>query len=303
MGQLTGSGSLGVMKMNPSRSSDLLIPAPLAKAESKFSGFRWIAPFLSNPFSFSFFHRGKMSRLYNSSLKWVNTGDYERFSGDVSRVTEWNFMEAREGYEHEHTYTSRAPSTRMKTVVLCHHLEIIDPLEHYPLLFVPLCKRRQASNGMKEYWYNVFSSHYRESDDDWGRSTKSEWKMRHKQWKLWCKVGYGPIGNFFSVKLFSGSGLCRGEDEYGTKDLKLVGKYLYANDALATRSPLNLFSDFDQNIFRLVSGAWWLYFKRLARMAELTTPSLSHRRLSIEDFSRNGSPSYIAQTSLVRVSH
>jgi len=58
------------------------------------------------------------------------------------------------------------------------------------------------------------------------------------------------MGNFFSVELFSGSGLCRGEDEYGVKDLKLVGKYFYANDALATRSLLNSFSDLDQNIFR-----------------------------------------------------
>jgi len=128
-----------------------------------------------------------------------------------------------------------------KTVILCHHLERSNPGKHYPLLFVPLCKHRPASNGMKEYWYNVFSSRCRESDDDWGQSTKSEWKMRHNQWKSWCKVGYGPMGNFFSVELFSGSGLCRGEDEYGVKDLKLVGKYFYANDALATRSLLIFF--------------------------------------------------------------
>jgi len=49
------------------------------------------------------------------------------------------------------------------------------------------------------------------------------------------------MGNFFSVELFSGSGLCRGEDEHGVKDLKMVGKYFYANDALATRSLLNFF--------------------------------------------------------------
>lgn len=49
------------------------------------------------------------------------------------------------------------------------------------------------------------------------------------------------MGNFFSVELFSGSELCRGEDEYGVKDLKLVGKYFYANDALATRSLLIFF--------------------------------------------------------------
>jgi len=48
------------------------------------------------------------------------------------------------------------------------------------------------------------------------------------------------MGNFFSVELFSGSELCR-EDEYGVKDLKLVGKYFYANDALATRSLLIFF--------------------------------------------------------------
>jgi len=65
------------------------------------------------------------------------------------------------------------------------------------------------------------------------------------------------MGNFFSVELFSGSGLCRGEDEHGVKDLKMVGKYFYANDALATRSLLNFFFRLgSKHLQRLVPGAW-----------------------------------------------